>query len=49
MQCIEDLSYSAMFASEETSKKFVFKPLAKKIAENSNADLLSAKPPRFSG
>ena len=27
MKCIEDLSYSAMFASEENSKKFVFKPL----------------------
>lgn len=49
MKCIEDLSYSAMFASEENSKKFVFKPLAKKIAENDNADLLSMKPPRFSG
>ena len=49
MKCIEDLSYSAMFSSEENSKKFVFKPLAKKIAENNNPELMSNKPPRFSG
>lgn len=48
MKTIGQLSYSAMF-EDNNSKKFTFKPIARKIVENNNPDMLTAQPQRFAG
>ena len=48
MSAVESLSYGAAF-TEGNSKKFIFKPLTKQIAENGNTKLDSATVPRFPG